>query len=193
MSKRKVTIAALVAALVLLIGGMIAYFTDEESTDNVFELGNVNITLTEPSWNATVANNMTPGKTVDKDPTVTNDGTNPAYVFVEVKVPMTDETTPKPVFTYELNSGWVEVGTPSPSGGFTTHVYAYGTSTAMTTLAVGASTPAVFDEVTLNSEIEDPSTISLDSSDQFKLNVKAKAIQSNDLGETAPDAVYALF
>ena len=36
---------------------------------------------------------------------------------------------------------------------------------------------ATQNEVTLNSEIEDPSTISLDSSDQFKLNVKAKAIQ----------------
>lgn len=198
MSKKKITIAAIVLALVLLIGGLIAFFTDTDEKSNVFTLGNVDITLTEPSWVATNGENMSPGKEVNKDPTVNNVGSTPAYVFVEVKVPMTNETTPKEVFTYTTNSGWVEVGTAQTSGGYTTHVYAYGSASAMTELAAGTtssptptSTP-VFSKVKLNPAITDPSTITL-TNNEFKLDIKAKAIQSNDLGATTPAAVYALF
>ena len=193
MSKKKLTIAALILALVLLIGGVVAFFTDQKDASNVFTLGDVEITLTEPSWVATNGQNMSPGKTVAKDPTITNTGSMPAYVFAEVKVPMTTETTPREVFTYTLNSGWVEVGTGTTADGVTTHVYAYGTASAMTSLAAAAATPAVFSSVTLNSAIADPSTITLDGNDQFKLDIKAKAIQANDLGVTAPADVYALF
>lgn len=193
MSKKKLTIAALVLALVLLIGGIVAYFTDEKNTSNVFTLGNVSITLTEPAWVATNGQNMSPGKTVAKDPTITNNGSMPAYVFAEVKVPMTTETTPREVFTYTLNSGWVEVGTATTSGGYTTHVYAYGTSSAMTSLAANAATSAVFNNVTLIN-VTDPNVIPKDAqSGEFNLDIKAKAIQANDLGTTDPAAVYALF
>lgn len=193
MSKKKLTIAAIVLALVLLIGGLIAYFTDEKTTSNVFTLGNVTITLTEPSWVAANGQNMSPGKTVAKDPTVTNTGSMPAYVFVEVKVPMTTETQPREAFTYTVNNGWVEVGNASTSGGFTTHTYAYGTSSAMTSLAANASTPAVFSSVTLAS-VSDPSVIPVDAqSGEFNIDIKAKAIQANDLGVTAPADVLALF
>ena len=193
MSKKKLTIAALVLALVLVIGGIVAYFTDVKDASNVFTLGNVSITLTEPSWVPANAENMSPGKKVDKDPTITNTGSMPAYVFAEVKVPMTTETTPREVFSYTLNDGWVEVGEGTTAGGFTTHVYAYGSATAMTSLAKDGVTPAVFDDVTLIN-VADPSVIPVDAtSKKFNLDVKAKAIQANDLGTTAPAAVYALF
>ena len=195
MSKKKITLAAIVLALILLIGGMIAYFTDEKTVTNVFTLGSVEISLTEPGWDASNGLNITPGKTVAKDPTITNTGAMPAYVFAEVKVPMTTENPSREAFTYSVNSGWVELSSPtSPvtANGYTTHIYAYGTSSAMTPLAPSAATPAVFNSVALQS-VTSSSVIPVDNNRQFQVEVKGKAIQANDLGVSAPADVYALF
>ena len=49
--KKKITAIALVVCLVAvaIVGGSLAYFTDEEEATNTFEVGNVDITLTEPN------------------------------------------------------------------------------------------------------------------------------------------------
>lgn len=49
MSKKKIVTACLVVALlaVFAIGGSLAYFTDTDNADNVFTMGNVDITLNE--------------------------------------------------------------------------------------------------------------------------------------------------
>ena len=50
MNKRKTMAVAIVLALVLLIGGMIAYFTDTDEATNEFTLGDeVDISLSE-TW-----------------------------------------------------------------------------------------------------------------------------------------------
>ena len=43
MSKRKSIAVAIVLLLILLIGGMMAFFTDTDTATNVFELGKVDI------------------------------------------------------------------------------------------------------------------------------------------------------
>ena len=88
--KKKIISLCLVVALgaTAVIGGTLAYFTDAESKDNTFTVGNVDITLTEPNWDATgkeEAVDAYPGEPLAKDPTVTNVGKNPCFVRVKVE------------------------------------------------------------------------------------------------------------
>lgn len=105
MSKKKLVSLCLVLALVLtaVVGGTMAYFTDEDAQTNTFTSGNVYINLDEEeisdtpnedgdlvgTGNRTDDNQeyeLFPGMTVDKDPTITNTGTEDAYVAAIVTV-----------------------------------------------------------------------------------------------------------
>ena len=52
--KKKIMAVCLTVCLaaVAVIGGTLAYFTDKDEAENVFTVGNVNIDLTEPNWDA---------------------------------------------------------------------------------------------------------------------------------------------
>ena len=92
--KKKITAIALVVCLVAvaIVGGSLAYFTDTEEATNTFEVGNVDITLTEPNWDAALkedakAATLIPGRVIAKDPTITVEATSQrAYTFMEVKL-----------------------------------------------------------------------------------------------------------
>ena len=160
MSKKKTIAVAIILALVLIIGGMLAYFTDTDTRTNVFTLGDeVEISLSETGWTNSTETNYTlaaaqgvhPGTTVAKDPTINNESTTtPAYVFAEIIVPCYDadgdNTADTPL--YKLlnssdtaltmtqgsagNSGWVLINAPSvdTSSDTITYVYAYASGTA---------------------------------------------------------------
>lgn len=84
--KKKITAIALVICLmaVAVIGGSLAYFTDNEKATNVFTTGNVDITLNEVfEQNA----KLLPGIDVQKEVTVTNTGSEKAFVRVHVAFP----------------------------------------------------------------------------------------------------------
>ena len=85
MKKKTVLLGATAVMLVaaMSIGGMLAYFTDTDTKENTFTVGDVEITLTEPSWteDSYIAN---PGVPVAKDPIITNVGANDAYVRMKV-------------------------------------------------------------------------------------------------------------
>jgi len=182
MNKKKTILAAVVLLLVFVVGGAIAYFTDTDTKTNTFTIGNVDITLTEPAWtelNSTTdandndipdaAEDMMPGETVAKDPTINNVSTkNPAYVFMKVEIPCSKTVTttgatsttlnPTELFTYTTNTEWTELSSAAVActdSGTATHVYYYGTSGSLTPLAKAAnastptSTPALFTQVTL--------------------------------------------
>ena len=92
--KKKIIALCLIVALAAtaVIGGTLAYFTDTKSVQNVFTTGNVNITLTEPNWDAAAKEDashakLMPGRTIAKDPTITVATTSEkAYTFMEVKL-----------------------------------------------------------------------------------------------------------
>lgn len=89
MTKRKLMLVALSLCMVaiLAMGGTLAYLTDTEDATNTFTVGNVDINLTEPNWEATgktEAEDAYPGEPLAKDPTVTNVGSNPCFVRVKV-------------------------------------------------------------------------------------------------------------
>lgn len=92
--KKKITAIALVVCLVAVavVGGSLAYFTDEEKATNTFTVGNVDITLTEPEWDAALKEDATaatliPGRVIAKDPTITVEETSQrAYTFMKVEL-----------------------------------------------------------------------------------------------------------
>lgn len=86
--KKKITAIALVVCLVAvaIVGGSLAYFTDEEEATNTFEVGNVDITLTEPNWDEDYAT-LIPGREIPKDPTIKVEATSQrAYTFLKVQL-----------------------------------------------------------------------------------------------------------
>ena len=85
---KKITAIALVVCLVAvaIVGGSLAYFTDEEKATNTFTVGNVDITLTEPKWVEEKAT-LIPGREIAKDPTITVEETSQrAYTFMKVQL-----------------------------------------------------------------------------------------------------------
>ena len=88
MTKKKIVSLCLAAVLVVMAiaGATVAYFTDTDAKDNTFTVGNVDITLTEPSWNTNgqESDDVYPGEPLKKDPTVTNSGKNPCFVRISV-------------------------------------------------------------------------------------------------------------
>lgn len=89
-AKKKIVSIALAAALAAtaIVGSSLAYFTDTEEKTNTFTVGNVDITLTEPNWDADINNkDLIPGKTIPKDPTITvAEGSETAYTFMKVQM-----------------------------------------------------------------------------------------------------------
>lgn len=86
MNKRKIMALALSLCMVaiLAVGGTLAYFTSEDSAENVFTMGNVEINLEETfEQNSELA----PGLDINKDVWVENTGSKPAYVRVHIAIP----------------------------------------------------------------------------------------------------------
>ena len=215
MKKKQTIIAAVVLMLVLLVGGLIAYFTDTETATNTFTIGNVDIELTEPNWSKTDANNnnvpdaaenLMPGDEVTKDPTIKNISTaNPAYVFAEVKIPcVTDnrDATPAyiPMFTLgQIGSGWNLMTDGACTLNTTTNkyeatkVYNYGTASAMTSLAANTAAPAVFSKITLNELIDNDKVGKNELTGNKDVVVKGYGIQTTNLSSTAPTDIFANF
>ncbi len=122
MNKKKMYTMAGGLALVAAIGvgSTLAYFTDRDTANNVVELGKVDITLTEPTYDANGGNNgdqvkgVNPGDVIQKDPTVTVDeGSNPAYIRVHVDFRFADRdldvNEDRAIRDLlELNDGWIE-------------------------------------------------------------------------------------
>ncbi len=210
MNKKKTIIAAIVLLLVAAIGGAIAYFTDTDTKTNTFTIGNVDITLTEPNWDTTdadhdnvpdAAENLSPGVSVAKDPTITNvSATAPAYVFAKVEVPCTTATspaTPVEIFDYApVNSAWTELSSAAvacTSGGTATHVYYYGTNNTLSSLAANnTAAPALFTAVTLSNSVTGSSDEGL--SGNKNVVVTGYGIQTNGLGnDVTPATVWGMF
>lgn len=212
MNKKTVVKAIAVTALVGVVGyggvqGISAYFTDTAEKTNTVTVGDVTTDLEEPGWDKTPddeKNDITPNQKIPKDPKVTNTGTNDAYVFIEVQVPVKKIITVgsngqklpaanTELFQYKVNSGWVKVedSEMTSDGAVTAHryVYAYGTSTACKALKHGETTPALFDSITLINAIEGQ----IDNA-TLNMPVKSYAIQTENIGNSsAPADVYKIY
>ena len=168
MKKKIIAVCLIVAmAAIAVVGGTLAWFTDDEVATNTFTVGNVDITLTEPNWTSTGSQDapeVYPGEPLAKDPIVTNDGANPC--FVRIKVEGLDCLAPAGNITYrtdyvtgKLGDNWV----------LHTDGYFYYNQV----LAVGAKTDALFDQIVIPTDLENG-----DAESEFNVVVTAEAVQA---------------
>ena len=103
-NKKKVGILSIaVLAGITIIGSSVAYFTSTDTKDNLFTVGSVRTILHEDRWDdladtdhngiPDMAEDIIPNKTIPKDPTIENTGKNPAWVYLEVRVPIVNIIT----------------------------------------------------------------------------------------------------
>ena len=166
MNKKKTIAVAIVLALILLIGGMLAFFTDTHEVTNKFTLGNgVDIEVTE-TFNVKV--------------------TVPTY---------TKNSSTTELFKYNVNTSWTEIeslATEDTTAKTKTHVYAYGSTTTMTKLEKSqTTTDPIFNEVTLEPTLTEAEKET--ASKTPNIIVKGYGIQTTDLGKTDPAEIFALF
>lgn len=146
--KKKIIALALVLCLVAVavVGGTLAYFTDEDNAENVFTVGNVDIDLTEPKWEETgkaEAEDAYPGEPLAKDPTVTNIGKNPC--FVRVSVSNLDQFGDAGMIIYRTD--YVDNALSSEWTYYEGYYYYHKEGNGV--LAAGATTDALFDQIVI--------------------------------------------
>jgi alternate signal-mediated exported protein len=84
--KKKIIAICLVAclAVVAITGATLAYFTAEDSADNVFTMKGIKVEINEEFVQGS---ELIPGYDINKDVSVTNTGTSDAYVRVHIAIP----------------------------------------------------------------------------------------------------------
>lgn len=194
--KKGAVAVALVASLGL--AGLSAYFTDTKTATNTFTVGSVKQELTEPNWQPEEGKYITPGKEVEKNPTIKNVGNNTQYAFMKVEVPAAEVTTVNPdgtkdptiekkeLFTYDINKGWTELES-SETETSVTHVYYYGKNNALTALNKGDSA-TLFNKVKFINIVEDNKTLTGNKN----IVVNSYGVQSDNLTDKTPNAVWTL-
>ena len=105
-----------IAASVMLfcaIGGTLAWLTDStEPIVNVFTYGDINIELTETKGIFDSSSNswlfkMTPGKIIEKDPTVKVEaGSEDCWLFVKIDITEVAESPLADYIDYDIAEGW---------------------------------------------------------------------------------------
>ena len=136
MKKNTVKIMTLAGILCLAsVGGVSAYLTDYEKVSNEFTVGKVDIELKELEWKPEENKKIEPSKVIHKDPQITNTGTNDAFVYMEVSIPMANveaaaengERLGKKVqelFSFEAKDSWMQLSVQNAESR-RTYTYAY--------------------------------------------------------------------
>lgn len=205
-TRRKQVAAATAICAILALGTTLAYFTSTDSATNTFTVGNVTIDLTEPGFDSQSSehSDITPNKEFVKDPTVTNTGTNDAFVFVKFSIPKANVTVAdlngvkgtqsvQELFSYTIADGWVKVQEDTTKSDANTYVYAYATGSNCTALASGNSAPVLFQgsKITFKNVIEGQGL----ENTTLNIPIDAYGIQTTDLtaGDvTSPSEVWTI-
>lgn len=182
--KKKNILSILLFLLIMSVYGIAAYFTDTDMKTNVFEVGNVDIELSEPSWEKPIG--IVPNQAIPKDPIVVNTGVNDAYVYMTVDVPyILDGEQQVELFDYNIDSNWTEIdAVVNGNCNVMKHTYAYVSDNDTATLEVlskNQRTSALFNEVVFAnlSSSQGLEGLSLD------MVINAYAIQTNDMDNNA--------
>ncbi len=190
MTKKKtaILVSALALIAVIVVGGTLAYFTDKDARQNVFTLGKVDGTLTEPGEttrdDGTIGKdytNVKPGDALDKAPYVTLD-TKSENAYARVKVEMKDIAGGKALSgalkadildgLSPVGAGWVKVtgGRDAANGGIYDYYY------YQTILTKGDKTTDVFTKV----NIPGATWTNEAAESKFGIDVTADLVQSDN-------------
>lgn len=175
--KAALLISSLALIAVIVVGGTLAYFTSQDTRENIVTLGKVEGTLTETGENERPDKttgkdypNVMPGDVLEKDPTITLDSQSaPAYVRVQIdynnpnnQPSLTDAQIAELEGALKLNAGWRKSGD-----------YYYYNQTLDNT--IDRKTTTIFNEVTI------PNTWGNEMATKtFYMNVKAQLVQADN-------------
>jgi len=143
---RKNLIIISAMAVVLLVGGISAYFTGTDEAANIWTVGEVDIKIIEENYDEAgddSRKDIVPNSEFAKDPVIKNTGTNDAFLFLKISIPKADvivanqdgtskESALQDLFAYQSNAGWKLIETESntdiegnASTSFNTYTLAY--------------------------------------------------------------------
>lgn len=196
-SKRAKIITAAVALIVVggvAVNSTLAYLSDSRQVTNTITVGNVTVELTEPNFPKEIPN-MEPGMVQAKDPMVTNTGSNPAYVRLQVKIPTAeigkDKTTQNLFqigngegahFKEGINSSSAQINGVSVKWVLDSDGYYYlrQTNGSDYALPAGKETPKLFTSIRLNPDLREGQLIPTDESGTVLTNIDviAQAVQT---------------
>lgn len=179
MKKRMLTAALALCCLAVLATGTLAYFTAEETAQNVITMGSLKMELVELNeegkpW--TNVENIVPGMEVTKEAFVKNTGTVDFYTRVKITktfVPAQGEEKPElntKLVRLDINEKYWEPG----NDGF----YYY-----KKPVAPGEETKPLFTTVTFSTEMGNEY-----QNVKVKIDLDAQAVQSRNNGERALEA-----
>ena len=187
-----VTIMAIAMVATLAIGATVAYMTDSEEKVNTFTVGDLDITLSEPSWEDTTdGKDMIPGYKTEKDPTVLGvDGDS--YMRMTVEFVSTDGNE----MTADRVEKIMETIKYEDTVGVNTSDFVYDTTRSTDTKHYYNYNGKFVEgtEVTLFDVVEIPTTWNqndLAKLGTYKLVIRAEAIQAYSF-DSAEDAFTAL-
>lgn len=192
------------------LGAALISFTGTDTVENKFDISaglTDKITVVEENWDTTdadtngipdAAEHVVPLQTLAKDPVVKNESDVEAWLFCQIKVPTAnvsvvgEDGTPEAaasheLFTYTVNEGWTESGTPVVADGYTTHTYLYNTKVA----ANSQTAKAVFDDVTLINLVEAQGVAGPDQIDVIGHGIQAEGLDTAAAAWTAYTAQNA--
>lgn len=207
MKKKIVTLALVIALLAIVVAGAsLAYFTDTQSAENVFTMGNVDIELDEPDWTDPtnpIGEGAKPGIEYLKDPYIKNVGDTDAWVRMRVEI--SDYTVLKAaadkygvdlldMFANLAPADWAVRDGEQPvvdtAKDTITYTYYY-----TTLLEPTAETSRLFTSVTIPAQFTQEDLEDLGTDDEgklkFTITVSADAIQEADAFNTVYDAFDA--
>ncbi|MFQ6866244.1 TasA family protein [Blautia sp.] len=184
MKKRMVktlTLFGLIGALTA--GGTAAYLTDFDQETNTFTVGKVDIDVEEPNWKPDDHDKIVPTEEMKKDPQITNNGKNDAFVYLEVSIPVrnvitaNEDGTRNPeaeteLFTFNKNSGWTLLSAKKVGAN---KVYTYNYSKI---LKAGETTTPLFQTIKFANIIEGQ----LDEQ-SLDVGIRGYAIQAENTGD----------
>lgn len=198
-------IGMICVGIALSVAATTAYFTDSDSLTNTFTAGGVTSELTETQYNAqdpAERDNIGPGKTMIKDPVVTNKDSLDMYTFLKVSVPVKEVKTYDPVskkvleaqvmplFTWETDSQWTLIKTEKLADTWD-YYYAFGTAQQMTAIKPNQSTTSLFkhNQITFINVIEGQG---LENTRQDVI-VTDYSGQTTDLGTNVPKDILEIY
>lgn len=194
----KIAVVFLGIALFAVTSGMTsAYLTSyPEQLKNRIAPGFLGIQLTEPDWNPSRAEALTPRSIVPKDPAPVNTGDTPAWMFLRVSIPIRNislvdsqtcrrlEAAETELFSFTPLSGW-ELITQEEKGEQMQYVFGF-----HKIVEPGQMTEPLFEQVTMVNYLEGE----LRETDTFEIPIEAVSIQSNVCVEETPLAeIYQIY
>ena len=218
--KKKIFALMLCIAMlaIAVVGGTLAYFTDDDDVTNTFTMGNVAISLDEAKverpegedvWEATderVKENeyegVYPGAVLPKDPTVHNEGTYGAYVRAKVIVnfnALAGLQESGKLFANGVDDSDLTAIVNIDTENWTFEAMEFPTEdpTALiysyrynTELAAGADTTPLFTEVSIPGFVSNE-VVTKYGLGEFQIKVIAEAIQADGFADA--DAAWAAF